>query len=209
MRSVTLAGGILLGAALLVLAAMLLHGFGENGFRAGSRAAWRYAAVIFFAVLAAGPLCRIAARLFPVLPMPEGVSRAMVWGFAASYGVYLLSVFGPGVIALSRGAFLMIVMGGGIALAMAIAAVPLKCSGLWLTITSRIRRAVLTGGAVYFWLCYSVMALARISGPHRPDIWYGFSLCLMVAGLLLRYADHWLVQDRRGRRDGVLKFPAP
>jgi len=34
--------------------------------------------------------------------------------------------------------------------------------------------------AVYFWLCYCLMALARISGPHRPDDYYGLSLCLMV-----------------------------
>ena len=46
--------------------------------------------------------------------------------------------------------------------------------------------------AIYFWLCYSLMALARISGPHRPDIFYDISITLMILALLLRYADRWL-----------------
>jgi len=53
---------------------------------------------------------------------------------------------------------------------------------------------VLLGGAtIYFWLSYCLMALARISGPHRPDAFYGISLCLMVTGLLVRYADRWFM----------------
>jgi hypothetical protein len=55
---------------------------------------------------------------------------------------------------------------------------------------------MLATAAGYFWLCYALMALARISGPHRPDAWYGFSLVLMVAALLARYADHWFGQSR-------------
>ena len=54
------------------------------------------------------------------------------------------------------------------------------------------RRALLATAMIYFWGCYAVMALSRISGPHRPDSWYGFSLVLMVGALLLRYADRWL-----------------
>ncbi len=50
--------------------------------------------------------------------------------------------------------------------------------------------------AGYFWLCYSLMGLARIYGPNQPDAFYGISLCLMLAGLFVRFADRWFSPDR-------------
>ena len=188
-----LVGGITLGSVLLVVGAILLRGFAENGFRLGSQLGWRYASFIFFLALAAGPLCRIAARLFTHVSAPESLSRKLVWGFCASYAIYLLSVFVPNVIRPSAGAALMVLFGGGVALVMAITAAPLARLGRPPVIPNKIRRALLGISTVYFWLCYSLMALARISGPHRPDDYYGISLCLMVAGLLARYGDRWVV----------------
>jgi hypothetical protein len=191
-----LVGSIAAVAVALVLGAVLSHGFGENGFRLGSQLAWRYTSFVFFAALVAGPACRIAARFFSGLTPPASLSRKLVWGFCASYGVYLLSVFLPNVIRLSAGATLMVLFGGGIALVMAVTAAPLKRLGDKVIIPEKIRRVLLGAAAGYFWLCYCVMALARISGPHRPDAFYGISLCLMVAGLLARYADRWASFDQ-------------
>lgn len=189
-----LVGGIALGAVFLVVGAVLMRGFAENGFRLGSQLAWRYASFIFFLALVAGPLCRIAARLFPRrLSMPESLGRRLVWGFCASYGIYLLSVFVPNVIQPSAGAALMVAFGGAVVLVMAISVAPLARLGRPPLISVRTRRVLLGVATVYFWLCYCLMALARISGPHRPDDYYGISLCLMVAGLLARYADRWFV----------------
>jgi hypothetical protein len=185
-------GSIALTAALLVLGSIFLHGFSENGFRLGSQLAWRFASFVFFAALVAGPVCRIAARFFHALTAPEDLSRKLVWGFCASYGVYLLSVFLPNVIRPSAGATLMVLFGGSVALVMALSAAPLKRLGGKPIIPEKVRRFLLGTAAIYFWLCYSLMALARISGPHRPDVYYGLSLCLMVVGLLVRYADRWL-----------------
>jgi hypothetical protein len=187
-----LVGSIAVIALALVLGAILFRGFGENGFRLGSQLAWRYASFVFFAALVAGPACRVAARFFPATTPPASLSRKLVWGFCASYGIYLLSVFLPNVIRLSAGATLMVLFGGGIALVMAVTAAPLKRLGDRVIIPEKVRRVLLGSAAVYFWLCYCVMALARISGPHRPDAFYGISLCLMVAGLLARYADRWV-----------------
>jgi hypothetical protein len=142
--------------------------------------------------LVAGPAVRIAARFFPGLTVPEALSRKLVWGFCASYGVYLLSVFLPNVIQLSAGAALMVLFGGSVVLVMAATVAPLKRLGADAIIPEKVRRVFLGTATGYFWLCYSLMALARISGPHRPDAFYGISLCLMVAGLLARYADRWL-----------------
>ena len=198
-----LVGGIALGAVMLVAGAILMRGFGENGFRLGSQLAWRYAFFIFFLALVAGPLCRIAARLFPRLSAPESLSRRLVWGFCVSYGVYLLSVFVPNVIRPSAGAALMVIFGGAVVLVMAITAAPLARLGRPPIIAAKIRRMLLGTSAIYFWLCYCLMALARISGPHRPDDYYGISLCLMVVGLLARYADRWIMPEKRARKDAV------
>ena len=74
-----LVGGIALGAIMLVVGSILMRGFAENGFRLGSQLAWRYASFIFFLALVAGPLWRVAARLFPQLSVPESLSRRLVW----------------------------------------------------------------------------------------------------------------------------------
>ena len=43
--------------------------------------------------------------------------------------------------------------------------------------------------ASFFWLTYALTGLAHLSGPHRPDGFYGLSLSLMILALLLRFAD--------------------
>jgi hypothetical protein len=187
-----LVGGIALVAAVLVLGSILLRGFAENGFRLGSQLAWRYAAFVFFTALVAGPACRVAAYFVPSLTPPENLSRKLVWGFCVSYAIYLLSVFLPDVIRPSAGASLMVLFGGSVVLVMALTAAPLTLPGGQAIIPANVRRVLLATAAVYFWLCYCLMALARISGPHRPDDFYGLSLCLMVVGLLARYADRWV-----------------
>jgi len=187
-----LVGAITVAAVLLVLGAILARGFSENGFRLGSQLAWRYASFVFVAALGMGPLCRIAAHFLPTFTPPESLSRKLVWGFCAAYGVYLLSVFVPNVIHLSAGAMLMTVFGSTVVMVMAITAAPLVRLGGPPILPDKVRKVLLGTSAIYFWLCYSVMALARISGPHRPDAYYDLSLCLMILVLLLRYADRWL-----------------
>lgn len=193
-----LVGAIAILAVMLVLGAILARGFSENGFRLGSQLAWRYASFVFVAALAMGPLCRITTHFFPSFAPPESLSRKLVWGFCAAYGVYLLSVFVPNVIHLSAGAMLMTVFGSTVVLVMAIAAAPLVRLGRPPILPDKVRKVLLGTSAIYFWLCYSLMALARISGPHRPDAYYDLSLSLMILALLLRYADRWLAH-----RNGV------
>lgn len=189
-----LVSAVALVAAVLVLGAIVARGFAENGFRLGSQLAWRYTFFVFFAALVAPAFCRLASRFLPVFSCPESLARKLIWGFCASYGVYLLSVFLPHVIRLSAGATLMVVFGGTVALGMALTAAPLKRLGGRPLIGERTRRTILGTAIVYFWSCYSLMALARISGPHRPDAFYDISLLLMMAALLLCYADRWFAR---------------
>jgi hypothetical protein len=191
-----LVGTIATIAALLVLGAILARGFAENGFRLGSQLAWRYAFFVFFIALIAGPVGRIAARFIPTVSWPESLSRKLIWGFCAAYGVYLLSVFLPNVIRLSAGATLMTVFGSLVVAVMAATAAPLVRLGGKPILPDKVRRVLLGTSAIYFWLCYCLMALARISGPHRPDSFYDISISLMIVALLLRWADRWLARRR-------------
>ena len=185
-----LVAGIALISSALVVGALFLREFSENGFRLGSQLAWRYAFFVFLAALVSGPASRITARFFPRFKAPPDLSRRLVWGFCASYGVYLFSVFVPHVIRPSAWATLMVLFGGMVVLVMALCVAPLARLDDR-PILEKARRAMLATAAAYFWLCYSIMALARISGPHRPDAFYDISLGLMVVGLLARYADRW------------------
>lgn len=87
-----------------------------------------------------------------------------------------------------------------VALVMALTAAPLKRLGGKVLIGERTRRTMLGTAFIYFWSCYSLMALARISGPHRPDVFYDISLSLMMIALLVRYADHWFRLHRPARK---------
>jgi hypothetical protein len=183
-------------SAALVLGALVSRGFSDNGFRVGSQWAWRFACLVFFAALVGGPACRIVARFHPDFAPPASLSRRLVWGFCASYGVYLLSVFLPHVIHPSAGATMMVLFGGVVALVMALSVVPLARLGRR-PVMEKARRALLVTATGYFWLCYAIMALSRISGPHRPDAFYDISLNAMVIGLLIRFADRWLADHPR------------
>lgn len=203
-----LVGTIAAIAVVLVLGAILARGFAENGFRLGSQLAWRYASFVFVAALVAGPVCRMAARLFSFAP-PESLSRRLIWGFCAAYGVYLLSVFLPNVIRLSAGATLMTLFGSLVVAVMAATAAPLRRLGAPPILSEKVRKVLLATATAYFWLCYALMALARISGPHRPDRFYDISLAAMILALLIRYADRWLAHRDALRNQGPARDMAP
>ena len=58
------------------------------------------------------------------------------------------------------------------------------------------RRALLSVASSFFWLTYALTGLAHLSGPHRPDAFYGVSLSLMIIALLLRFADRFVAKLR-------------
>jgi hypothetical protein len=67
-----------------------------------------------------------------------------------------------------------------------------------LLLGGKTRGIILGGGLFCFWLGYAFTGLEHITGPHRPDAYYGFSLLLMIAALLLRFADHFAAKIRAG-----------
>lgn len=187
-------------AVAVVLASQILRGFTENGFRLGSENAWRFTFFVFFAALVAGPVKRLLARHLPLLERLD--SCQLVWGFCASYGVFLASLLVQPVMPLTAGLGLFVLLSTVVTAVMALSL--LKRTARLLG--EKARQTLLGVAAVYFWLCYSCMALAHIAGPHRPDAFYDISISLMVVALLIRYADHF-IRHMQTRVRGALIAP--
>ncbi|MGH6828480.1 MAG: hypothetical protein ACREFW_06195 [Rhizomicrobium sp.] len=182
------------GTAMIGLGGLFVRGFGDDGFRLASHLAWRATILIYVVAIMASP----AGRL-----IPSGRVKALyrwrhqlLWGFCASFGVFLATIlipniftlFGPGRGGLTPGMLLFLVFGAGLTSVTACAADP----RLALRIGEPVRRALLVVGLSYFWLAYVLSALSRLSDPGRPDGFYGLSVGLLVAALLLLLADRAL-----------------
>ena len=198
-----LAGFVGLAAAALVLGTMASHGFNDDGLRIGSELSWRFASFVFVAAAIAGPLC----RLIPLgLCKPLAAQRRqLIWSFCISYGVFLAAMILPNTIGgvthqdATAGMTLFSLFGGGTAAVMAYAAGRDAVARLG----EKARRALLCVAASFFWLIYALTGLAHLSGPHRPDAFYGLSLSLMILALLLRFADRFVAKLR-----GTLAIPS-
>lgn len=185
--------------ALSVFAAgFALRGFSDNGLRFGTQLVWRLGCLVFFAALVAAPL----ARLIPPLQGLAGRSRLLLQGFCAVLGVYFAVLLLPNLFAVSDGVrpagvttgmTIFILFTGSVTLVMAAAV----NHGLCQRLGERACRTLLGVAIIYFWLCYSLIGLAHISGPHRPDGFYELSVILMVTALLARFTEH-LLAIRRG-----------
>jgi hypothetical protein len=192
----TLAGFTAVAATFLTLAVMAANGFGDKGLRLGSQAAWRFAFFVFFAALIAGPLCRL---------VPLGLCRhlgaqrrQLIWSFCAAFGVYLATVIVPNTFhtdmlgheGLDAGTILFVLFSGALVSVMAYAAT----SHAENLLGGKVRRALLGIAATCFWLTYALTGLARITGPHRQDLFFETSVSLMVVALLLHFAERFLVK---------------
>lgn len=190
---------IALAAALFCLGGFAVRGFSDNGLRLGSELVWRFTCLIYFAAIVAGPL----ARLIPSKTLRQICEerRQLIWGFCASFGVYLASVLMPNTLTppgldrdgVTAGMSVFVAFGAMLAIVVAYTASRQAAHFLG----EKSRGAMLGVGMACFWLSYSLTGLAHISGPHRPDAFYGFSLSLMVIALLLRFADRFAQRIRR------------
>jgi hypothetical protein len=180
--------------ALVGVGGFAARDFSETGLRQGSELAWRFTCFIFFAAIIAGPL----ARLIPSETLRRICEqrRQLIWGFCASFGVYLASILGPNLLAhrddLAAGTTIFVAFGVGLTMVIAYTASRQAADLLGETA----RRTILVVGLSTFWLAYALTGLAGIYGPHRPDAFYGFSLSLMIVALLLRFADRFVANIR-------------
>jgi hypothetical protein len=198
--SVTLAWAIGLAALGLALAVFVARGFSDNGMRLAIQMVWRFDCLVFTAALLAGP----TGRLVPQLHRAAGASRALLQGFCAGMAVYCALIILPNLVmvpdgirhqGVTAGMTLFVLFTGSVTLVMAAAASRRLC----LQVGQKACGTLLGLSAIYFWFCYSLIGLAHISGPHRPDGFYELSVILMVLGLLGRFADRFALALRPHR----------
>ena len=190
---------IALLAALAGGSGLAARGFTESGWRLGSELAWRFTCFVFFAATIAGPL----GRLIRWQRLSEACEsrRQLVWGFCAGFAVYLFGLRMADLAASGNRAGMMAGIGifdlSSAVLIVIVACMASRHAAFFLG--EKVRRVVLGAGLCCFWLAYALTGLEHISGPHRPDLFYGVSILLMVAALLLRFADHFAAKIRSGR----------
>lgn len=190
---------VLASAALVLFAVgFALGGFGDNGLRLGTQLVWRLGCLVFFALLAAAPL----GNRIPALHALAGKSRMLLHGFCAVLAVYFAVILLPNLFAvpdgvrptgITAGMTFFVLFTGAVMLTMAAAV----HRGLQRRIGAQACRALLGVAMTYFWLCYTLIGVAHLSHPGRPDPFYEFSVILMAAGLLARMTDRLARLRRR------------
>ena len=200
---VTLAAIIGLAALAVALVCFAVRDFSDNGLRFATQTVWRFECFIFFAALVAGPL----GRLVGPLRFLAAQSRPLLQGFCAGIAVYLATIIVPNLVVMpdgvrhygiTSGMMIFVLFTGGVTLVMGAAVNQALCA----RVGRPACRAMLGLSAIYFWLCFGLIGLSHISGPHRPDVFYGLSINLMVLGLLARFADRFAAAPQSRLAEG-------
>ena len=192
----TMPGIVGLFCATLAFGTLVLHGFDGTGVRLAGEVTWRLAAFVFFAAAVAGPV----SRLLPLEGMRHlmALRRQLIWSFCVSYGVFLAMTLLPNTLGgvlhadLTAGMTVFSIFGGFIVAVLAYA----TGTDAAALVGEPARHALVKIAGAFFWLTYALTGLAHLSGPHRPDAFYGISLSLMIFALLLRFADRFVAKLR-------------
>jgi hypothetical protein len=179
-----------------VVAAVALVSEGETvaGWNQAADNVLRFSFFLFLVAYVARPV----ARLFPSLGWRFSVSdyQKLILSFATAFGVSLLCSLAPRY--LPFGAPIAHTLPSttiafGVAGAVMLIAILVSAQR---NIPDFVRRLLDRTVLFYFWSLFGLAAFDHFSGPHRPDGFYGLSLLLLVAGLLLRFADAFLNEIR-------------
>jgi hypothetical protein len=183
---------IALAAVAVGLSGWAMGGFDTGALRSGTQLIWRFNLLVFFAALMAGPI----GRLTP-LTWFAGKGRPLLQGFCAVIGVHIGFILLPALVAvpdgvqdkgITAGVTVFILFTGSVALVLAAAVNRTLCA----RVGEQACRAMLGLSVIYFWLCFGLIGLAHITGPHQPDAFYELSVILMVVALLARFADRFV-----------------
>lgn len=184
-------------AALIGLGAMVVNDFSESGLRLASELDWRFTCLVFFVAAIAGPVGRLLPFAFS--KTLGALRRQLIWSVCASYGVYLATLLLPNWFGhtgieggVTGGMMLFALFSGLVMLVMAYAA----SREAEIQFGAATQRALISVAMSFFWLTYALTGLAHLSGPHRPDAFYGVSLGLIIFALLLSFSDQFIAKLR-------------
>lgn len=177
---------------------------GEGAWGYATDLVLRYATLVYILAFALGPAARLFAGRESV--RIALLSRMMLLGFAAAYAVFLLCVMLPFAFAtdgMPLATFGFCVFDGFIVAVLAVTASPDTRCRLGARTAETFHR--LSVG--FFWVAFAMSDVAHLYGPHRPDRFYGISLCLLICVLLVRFADAAAAKVRLAEKVGHLSFP--
>ncbi len=196
-RKTTLAlCGVAAGLA-VAIGTFLLHGRDANAARFAAQTVFRVSGLAFLLFYLAGPVSRLIPSRPTLALARERTGLALA--FAGIYTVFLVCAMTPDYFAsahvpLPTAAFAVFSL---LILAVILAG---ERAGLADASWRPALRAMETVGVAYFWMVYAVNDLDHLSGPHRPDGYYGLSLSILVAALLVRFADSFWQRYSYARR---------
>lgn len=184
-------------SAVVAALALVSEGVTIAGWNLAAENVLRFSFFLFLVAYVAGP----AARLFPSLGWRFSVSdyQKLILSFATAFGVSLLCSLAPRYLPLDTPLARTLpptTIAFGVAGAAMLIAILVSAQR---NIPGLVRRLLDRATLVYFWSLFGLAAFDHFSGPHRPDGFYGLSLLLLVAGLLVRFADAFLNETRDAR----------
>ena len=196
-RKTTLA---LAGTALalaVAIGAFLIHGRDANAMRFAAQTVFRASTLAFLLFYLATPLAHLLRSRPTQILARERTGLALA--FAGMYAVFLGCAVAPDYFAgahvplptLAFAVFSAVILGVVLAGERAVHA-----DASW----QPALRTMEIIGIAYFWAAYAVNDLDHLSGPHRPDGYYGVSLTILVLALLVRFADSFWQRYKYARR---------
>lgn len=190
--------GALVASALVIAMALVFQGETIAAWRLASENIQRFSFFIFMIAFVIGPL----SRLFPALGLQQVAQERYKFSlaFITAYAVSLLCLLAPYYLPFAAPlarymptTTMAFVMGGASALLIMLASAHENAARLF---GKMIYRFLDRLALVYFWSIFGLAAFDHLVGPSRPDAFFGFSLSLLIAGLLLRFADAFLEQHK-------------
>jgi hypothetical protein len=195
-RKATLALMGTAAALAVAIVSFLIRGGDQNAARFAALMVFRASSVAFLLYYLAAPVARIfrSRATLALARKRTGFALAFVCMFAVFLGCVLIPGYMSGAhIPLPTWAFsglsaliLGVVLAGEYAH---------RADAEWRSAL----RTMESIGVAYFWIAYAADGLDHISGPHRPDAYYGIALTVLVLALLVRFAGGFAERYRLAR----------
>jgi hypothetical protein len=185
----------ILGSGVLV-ATSLAAADGAAGWQLAAELASRFSLLLFVIAMTVEPIARLAR-----VPTVQALGRergGFMLAFGLSAGVSLACMSAPYLLKIEAPSAPVIVycgLTGFILLVTLLAGHPATIRFLGAPAWRALQRV----GTAYFWIAFTLIGVDHVVGPHRPNNWYGLSLLLLVAAVLIRFGDTFLTHLRRVR----------
>ncbi len=177
---------LVLISALLVVGSLTLGGGDGSLWPLAAEMVSRFSLLIFVAAMVVEPIARL---------IPSAVTRAaalerssLILGFVAASAISLICVAAPSELGgepMTIPAIAYCLLTAGILTVMLFSGHPATIRFLGAPAWRSLQRI----STAYFWLAFALTGIGHLVGPHRPDDWHGVALLLLVAALILRFAD--------------------